>query len=1122
VLLILTGCGGGGGGSSSPTENNSNPTISVQKTISGQAIDGYISGATVCLDINSNDLCDIGEPSTTTDSNGSFSFTSSSINLGNYPIITIGGTDTATGEEFEGVLKDILEIKDDNTSLETKITPLSTMSAIVYEENKKDNSNYSIDNAKEIIAQNLGITKSQINTDPLKDKTVFTKTQTIIQTTKLLKKSIHQDDSDKTKSKQAFNHVFEQMALTLKDDDFNISKIVQKVESTIFDNSIISIDNDLEDFVEEYAQEIENKTNSVTDLETLDNLQKGLLSYTQEVETKIVANDMSTLQNTIQDIRNTTTETIIVQKGNNPPTVPNCSGIGCVDFVFSKGHWEYQLINIYDKDGDTLQFTIENKPSWASFDTSTGKISGTPTDRNSTYSDIVINVSDGVDTVQIKHIGIIVLIDNAPKIQQLDPIYVNENQTFAFDIIATDEDNDTLTYVIGGDDVAYFDVNSSTGKVTFKQAPDYESDKKTYDVKYTVIDGYKNKQYPFRDVTVHINDVEEIIHTNHVPQFTSQSTVSVNENQINAIDLDATDADGDSLTYSISGTDADNFNINSLTGVVTFKSAPNYESGKTSYSFVANVSDGINGVVSQNITIEIINLNDTAPTLLAQGNSATIDRNIILNDILTGRDDDGDELTYLLVSNVSHGTLTLESNGSFQYIPDQNYHGKDSFIYKLSDGIHFSHAGQTFGITINNVNTPPFFTSPSTVTVDENQLNGIDLNATDSDGDSLTYSINGTDANSFNINSSTGMVTFKTTPNYESGKTSYIFKAIVNDNLGGITEQNISISINDINDVPNIDTNFSNITLLEDFGTIQLDINISDEEGDELNLTIESNNTSIITIDQNWTNNLNLASYNDVTLDFNLSSIQDAYGIVKIYLIVNDGDKNTTKSFDLNITDVLDIFQSGDSWKGLTYETVTSFAYYEDLNVTINGVTKTYVAGTKRVWLDRNIGATSVCTTTHGNGCDGDWYQWGRNTDGHEKWNSSAIPIRATDVTNVGHGNFILGDSNIDYDWASNDLNGSQRINNWAKIDGSSVCPIGFRIPTVEEFFVGDINIDSDLLKIPRSGYRSYTKIGTISLYGQEAFIWLLSSQNINFVKSGHTRRYEERSSGMPIRCIKD
>ena len=67
-LLLLAACGGGGGGG-----GNSAPTPVANQSLSGTVADGYLAGATVCLDLNSNGLCDNGEPSTTTTAGGAYS-----------------------------------------------------------------------------------------------------------------------------------------------------------------------------------------------------------------------------------------------------------------------------------------------------------------------------------------------------------------------------------------------------------------------------------------------------------------------------------------------------------------------------------------------------------------------------------------------------------------------------------------------------------------------------------------------------------------------------------------------------------------------------------------------------------------------------------------------------------------------------------------------------------------------------------------------------------------------------------------------------------------------------------------------------------------------------------------
>jgi len=126
--------------------------------------------------------------------------------------------------------------------------------------------------------------------------------------------------------------------------------------------------------------------------------------------------------------------------------------------------------------------------------------------------------------------------------------------------------------------------------------------------------------------------------------------------------------------------------------------------------------------------------------------------------------------------------------------------------------------------------------------------------------------------------------------------------------------------------------------------------------------------------------------------------------------------------------------------------------------ITHNGVNYKEVTSpyTQKVWLDRNLGASQACTALDDTACYGDYYQWGRNADGHENNESNKIATQATDINNVGHSDFITSSGAYHYEWLdvnNNDVddNGSLRTINWSKTDGSSVCPVGFRVPTIQE-----------------------------------------------------------------------
>ena len=66
----------------------------------------------------------------------------------------------------------------------------------------------------------------------------------------------------------------------------------------------------------------------------------------------------------------------------------------------------------------------------------------------------------------------------------------------------------------------------------------------------------------------------------------------------------------------------------------------------------------------------------------------------------------GDTLSAILVGSPSHGTLTLNSDGSLVYMPSLNFNGTDSFTYKASDGQALSTLA-TVTITVTPVNDPP-------------------------------------------------------------------------------------------------------------------------------------------------------------------------------------------------------------------------------------------------------------------------------------------------------------------------------------------------------------------------------------------------------------------------------
>jgi hypothetical protein len=311
---------------------------------------------------------------------------------------------------------------------------------------------------------------------------------------------------------------------------------------------------------------------------------------------------------------------------------------------------------------------------------------------------------------------------------------------------------------------------------------------------------------------------------------------------------------------------------------------------------------------------------------------------------------------------------------------------------------------------------------------------------------------------------------------------------------------------------PTIDTSFSNLVLQENSGTTNYEINVSDADGDNLTLSVESNDTSIIAVTPNYTNPINQSTYTNA-LDFNLTTQSDVTGSAKITITVDDGEANSTTSFEVNI---LKKFESGDMWKELTYNTVVS-------------------PHTGKVWLDRNLGSSKLCNNYNDTNCLGDYYQWGRDADGHEKSDSNATAILADSVT-PNDGSFIKP-SVSPYDWVDVgvDDDGAQRSANWSKTDGSSVCPVGYRVPTMDELAAETIDADvtnnitafNSFLKLPSTGYRHNTS-GELLVSGSIGIVWSSSvgdnhqSRYLSFHFNGADRLLYYRANGYSVRCLQD
>ncbi len=422
---------------------------------------------------------------------------------------------------------------------------------------------------------------------------------------------------------------------------------------------------------------------------------------------------------------------------------------------------------------------------------------------------------------------------------------INENTTAVTTVTSSDADTgETYTYSIsGGADQALFSINSSTGALVFASAPNYESPadsgtNNVYDVQVTVTDDGTGTLTDEQDIAVTVNNVNEN------PIITSDGggvSASVNavENQTAVTTVTATDQDsGDTLTYSISGgADSAKFNINSSTGVLTFASAPNYETPTDSgangvYDVQVTVTDDGTGILTdvQAIAVTVTNANE-APVISSNGGGATastsINENTTAVTTVTATDvDTSDTLTYSISGGADQALFSINSStGALAFASAPNYESPadsgTNNVYDVEVTVTDNGTGtltdvQNIAVTVNNVNENPIITSDgggasASVNAVENQTAVTRVTATDQDsGDTLTYSISGgADSAKFTINSSTGVLTFASVPNYETptdlgANNVYDVQITVTDNgTGTLTDvQAIAVTVTNANEAP--------------------------------------------------------------------------------------------------------------------------------------------------------------------------------------------------------------------------------------------------------------------------------------------------------------------------------
>ena len=462
-------------------------------------------------------------------------------------------------------------------------------------------------------------------------------------------------------------------------------------------------------------------------------------------------------------------------------------------------------VSATDEDEDVLTYSLSGADA-ASFGIvgTTGQLrTRAPLDyeQKNTYS-VAVLVSDGnggTDTI-----GVAINVTDVNK--NNDPVFVEGSATersipentpagrnIGGPVSATDEDEDVLTYSLSGADAASFGIVGTTGQLRTRAPLDYEQ-KNTYSVAVLVSDG--NGGTDAIGVAINVTDVDETP-TAHAPVFIEGSATerSIPENTPAGRNIggpvSATDEDEDVLTYTLSGVDAVSFGIVGTTGQLRTRAPLDYEQ-KNTYSVAVIVSDG---TLTDTIGVAI-NVTDVAENRAPVFASGSAERSIPENtpagrnigSPITATDADGDTLIYSIDGTDASSFGIVSTTGQLKTSAPLDYEKKNAYSVTVivSDGTLTDSISVGIKITDVDENSAPVFAEDSTTrSIQENTPAGVNIgkavSAKDTDGDDpLTYTLSGTDAASFDIDSTTGQLKTKVVLDYET-KSSYSVVVTVSD-----------------------------------------------------------------------------------------------------------------------------------------------------------------------------------------------------------------------------------------------------------------------------------------------------------------------------------------------------
>ncbi len=328
-----------------------------------------------------------------------------------------------------------------------------------------------------------------------------------------------------------------------------------------------------------------------------------------------------------------------------------------------------------DVDGDTLTWSLSSKPAngIVVLDDSTGSYTYTP---NANFFgddsfDVIVTDGHGATTTQTIKIAVN-SVNDAPVVEPVLEIKTNEDTVYYGQVVASDIETAQLNYqLVSKPEHGSVKFDNATGAFAYVPNPDFNGGD-SFEVAVTDADGATTNQI----ITISVASV------NDAPVISSSASIVTNEDTAIQGQVTATDADGDTVSWSMAmGPSKGTITFDPTTGAYAYRPNANFN-GADVFKVVATDANGAQTLQTVSVTVNAVN--DAPVTAATSATSTQEDKSV--SGVVLASDIDGDVLAWSVATNPTRGTVSLNtSTGAYSYTPTANFSGVDSFIVAIKD-----------------------------------------------------------------------------------------------------------------------------------------------------------------------------------------------------------------------------------------------------------------------------------------------------------------------------------------------------------------------------------------------------------------------------------------------------